>query len=172
MLITTRFGNSNQLHYVNFRVAEIQADHLLRGTGGQCQFRTGQGSDLLFGKDIGGNEFAQLFRFDLATNKVTMLTDGKRSQNGGATWNHVGDRIAYASTMRNGKDRDIRVMESTGPDQRQGGGQNAGGGWGVAAWSPDDTQLLLTEGLSANESRIHIVDLRSGAEEAYPAQGR
>ncbi|HRH38781.1 MAG TPA: prolyl oligopeptidase family serine peptidase, partial [Flavobacteriales bacterium] len=39
---------------------------------------------------------------------------------------------------------------------------NVGGGWGISAWSPDDTRLLLTEGLSANESRIHIVDLRTG----------
>jgi len=40
--------------------------------------------------------------------------------------------------------------------------ENVGGGWSVAAWSTDDNQLLLTEGLSVNESRIHIVDLRTG----------
>ncbi len=162
MLISTRFGNSNQLHYVKFPRGDRKQITFFEEPVGSASFEPLTGSYFLFGKDIGGNEFAQLFRFDLATNKVTMLTDGKRSQNGGATWNHAGDRIAYASTMRNGKDRDIRLMDPLDPAGDKVVAENAGGGWSVAAWSPDDTQLLITEGLSANESRIHIVDLRSG----------
>ena len=37
-------------------------------------------------KDIGGNEFAQIYRYDIATGDVTLLTDGGRSQNGLGAW--------------------------------------------------------------------------------------
>ncbi|MEO8589447.1 MAG: S9 family peptidase [Flavobacteriales bacterium] len=162
MLISTRFGNSNQLHYVKFPGGDRKQITFFEEPVGAATFEPTQGAYFLFTKDAGGNEFSQIYRFDLANNKVTLLTDGKRSQNGGIVWNHAGDRIAYASTMRNGKDRDIRVMDPLDPSTNKVVAENVGGGWGVAAWSPDDAQLLLGEGLSANESRIHIVDLRTG----------
>jgi dipeptidyl aminopeptidase/acylaminoacyl peptidase len=162
MLISTRFGNSNQLHYVKFPGGDRKQITFFEEPVGDGNFEPKQGSYFLFTKDIGGNEFGQIHRFDMATGKVTMLTDGKRSQNGGITWNHAGDRIAYSSTMRNGKDRDIRVMDPLDPTTDRVVAENVGGGWGVAAWSPDDSQLLLTEGLSVNESRLYMVDLRTG----------
>ncbi|HMC98039.1 MAG TPA: WD40 repeat domain-containing protein, partial [Flavobacteriales bacterium] len=162
MLISTRFGNSNQLHYVKFAGGDRRQLTFFEDAVGEAGFEPRQGAYFLFGKDIGGNEFSQIHRFDLATSKVTMLTDGRRSQNGGVQWNHAGDRIAYVSTMRNGKDRDIRVMDPLDPSTDKVVAENVGGGWGVAGWSPDDKLLLLTEGLSVNESRIHIVDAVTG----------
>jgi len=162
MLISTRFGNSNQLHYVKFPGGDRKQITFFEDAVGGGSFEPIKGTYFLFTKDIGGNEFSQFHRFDLSTNKVTMLTDGKRSQNGGAIWNHAGDRVAYASTMRNGKDRDVRVMDPLDPTTDKVVAENTGGGWGVSAWSLDDKQLLLTEGISVNESRIHIVDLQTG----------
>ncbi|MBK9196524.1 MAG: S9 family peptidase [Flavobacteriales bacterium] len=162
MLISTRFGNSNQFHYVKFPGGDRKQITFFEEPVGEASFEPKQGNYFVFSKDIGGNEFAQLYRFDMATSAVTMLTDGKRSQNGGIKWNHAGDRFAYASTMRNGKDRDIRVMDPMDPTTDKVVAENVGGGWSMAAWSADDTQLLLTEGLSVNESRIHIIDLRTG----------
>jgi dipeptidyl aminopeptidase/acylaminoacyl peptidase len=162
MLISTRFGNSNQFHYVKFPGGDRKQITFFEEPVGEASFEPKLGNYFVFSKDIGGNEFGQLYRFDIATSAVTMLTDGKRSQNGSIKWNHAGDRFAYSSTMRNGKDRDIRVMDPMNPTTDKVVAENVGGGWGVAAWSPDDSQLLLTEGLSVNESRIHIVDLRTG----------
>ncbi len=162
MLIGTRFGNSNQFHYVKFPGGDRKQITFFEEPVGEASFEPKQGNYFVFSKDIGGNEFAQLYRFDMATSAVTMLTDGKRSQNGGIKWNHAGDRFAYASTMRNGKDRDIRVMDPMDPTSDKVVAENVGGGWSMAGWSADDTQLLLTEGLSVNESRIHIIDLRTG----------
>jgi dipeptidyl aminopeptidase/acylaminoacyl peptidase len=163
MLISTRFGNSTQFHYVKFPGGDRKQLTFFEEPVGGASFEPMQGRYFLFTKDVGGNEFAQLFRFDIATSKSTLLTDGKRSQNGGLQWDHAGKRIAYASTARNGKDRDIRMMDPLEPATDRVVAENVGGGWGVAAWSPDDTQLLLTEGLSVNESRIHLLDLRTGA---------
>ena len=162
MLITTRFGNSNQFHYVKFAGGDRKQLTFFEEPVGGASFEPKQGSYFLFTKDVGGNEFAQLYRFDVATGRTTLLTDGKRSQNGGMVWSRAKDRIAYASTARNGKDRDIRVMDPLDPATDKVVAENTGGGWGVSDWSPDDQQLVLTEGLSVNESRIHLLDLRTG----------
>jgi dipeptidyl aminopeptidase/acylaminoacyl peptidase len=162
MLITTRFGNSNQFHYVKFPGGDRRQLTFFEEPVGGASFEPKEGRYFLFTKDVGGNEFAQLYRFDVATGKATLLTDGKRSQNGGMVWSRSKDRIAYASTARNGKDRDIRVMDPLDPATDKVVAENVGGGWGVSDWSPDDRQLVLTEGLSVNESRIHLLDLRTG----------
>lgn len=162
ILISTRFGNSNQFHYVKFPGGDRKQITFFEVAVGAASFEPKQGAYFLFTKDIGGNEFSQIHRFDLSDNKVSLLTDGRRSQNGGIKWSHAGDRIAYASTMRNGKDRDIRIMAPLDSATDKLVAENSGGGWGVADWSPEDTRLLLNEGLSVNESRIHIADVATG----------
>ena len=162
MLISTRFGNSNQLHRVTQPGgARTQITFFAEPVGG-ATYEPNAGSYFLFTKDQGGNEFGQIFRFDVDGGKTTMLTDGGRSQNGGMVWSRDGKRIAYGSTMRNGKDRDIRVMDPLDPGTDKVLCENSGGGWGVSDWSPDDTQLLMGEYLSVNESRIHLLDAATG----------
>jgi dipeptidyl aminopeptidase/acylaminoacyl peptidase len=161
MLITTRFGNTSQLHRVKFPGgARTQVTFFEEPVGG-ANYEPREGRYFLFTKDQGGNEFSQLYRMD-ADGKATLLTDGKRSQNGGGAWSRDERRIAYGSTMRNGKDRDIRIMDPLDPGTDRVAAENSGGGWSVSDWSPDDKQLLITEGLSVNESRIHVVDIASG----------
>jgi len=162
MLISTRFGNSNQLHRVLAPGAARTQITFFAEPVGSASYAPNGGDYFLFTKDQGGNEFGQIHRFDVAGNKVTMLTDGGRSQNGGMLWSRDGKRIAYSSTMRNGKDRDIRVMDPLAPATDRVVSENSGGGWGVADWSPDDKQLLVVESLSVNESRIHVVDVATG----------
>jgi Tol biopolymer transport system component len=40
-------------------------------------------------------------------------------------------------------------------------GENLGGGWGIADWSPSDESLLIGEGISVNESRIYLLDIKT-----------
>ena len=74
---------------------------------------------------------------------------------------HVGDRIAYGSTRRNGADRDLYVMDPASPSSDHMV-LEGGGGWGVLDWSPDD-KLLALEGISVNQANLWLVDLASGA---------
>ena len=162
LLISTRFGNSNQLHVVKAPgAARTQITFFAEPVGG-ATYAPHDGRFFLFTKDQGGNEFGQLYRFDVATGKSALLTDGGRSQNGGMRWSRDGKRVAYASTMRNGKDRDIRVMDPLDPTSDRVVMENSGGGWGVVDWSSDDAQLLINESISVNEVRIHLLDLKSG----------
>ncbi len=162
MLILTRFANSNQVHYVKMPGGDRQQITFFEEPVGSGSFEPNKGDYFLFTKDIGGNEFSQIYRFDLATNKVTLLTDGKKSQNGGINWNHQGDLILYTSTKRNGQDRDIYQMNPLDPSTDKIISENSGGGWSVSAWSPDDKKVLIAEGISANESRIYEVDMKYG----------
>lgn len=162
MLISTRFANSNQLHYVKFPGGDRKQITFFNEPINTAVFEPVKGSYFLFLKDIGGNEFSQIHRWDIADNQVTLLTDGKRSQNGGIRWNNKGDRIAYSSTKRNGEDRDIYIMDPLDPKTDRMVVENEGGGWGVVDWSPDDTKLLVQEYISVNESRLYLADVSTG----------
>ena len=95
MLITTAFdGNTFQIHSVaGPGMDRQQLTFFPTGAGvaaEQCQRRlySPDGSHLVFNKDSSsGGETMQLFRFDLATKKTTLLTDGK-SRNGVPVWSH------------------------------------------------------------------------------------
>jgi dipeptidyl aminopeptidase/acylaminoacyl peptidase len=166
LLIATRFGNTTQLHVVKqpggARTQLTFFDDPV--TGGSYEPR--QGRYILFARDRGGDEFRQLYRYDLADGRVTLLTDGGRSQHGGVVWSRAGDRIAYASTRRNGADRDLYTMDPADPTTDRRVLEVAGGGWGVAAWSPDGRRWLVGEYISVNVSNLWLVDVASGAKTA------
>lgn len=114
-LIVTRFANTPQIHRVTEPGGARTQLTFYDEPVTYASYEPRTGKYFLFTKDIGGNEFSQIYRYDLATSRVTRLTEGERSQNGGIIWSHAGDRIAYGSTRRNGADRDIYVMDPADP---------------------------------------------------------
>jgi dipeptidyl aminopeptidase/acylaminoacyl peptidase len=162
ILIATRFANTSQLHRVRApgaaRTQVTFFDEPVRGASWEPR----EGRYLVFSMDTGGNEFAQLYRFDPTDGTSTLLTDGGRSQNGGVVWSHARDRIAYTSTRRNGADRDIYLMDPADHTSDRLVAELPGGGWGVLDWSPDDRTLLIIEYLSINHSRYWLVDIATG----------
>src|SRR5438132_12721128 len=75
-----------------------------------AQFSPVSGNSFVFSKDIGGNEFFQLYRFDNESGDVTLLTDGK-SRNVAPVWSYDEQKLAYESTRRHGNDVDLYVFE-------------------------------------------------------------
>jgi dipeptidyl aminopeptidase/acylaminoacyl peptidase len=161
MIIATRFGNVTQAHRVKLPGgARTQLTFYPdRVSGGRFDPKTGD--TFVFSKDTGGNEFFQLYRYDFSDGKATLLTDGK-SRNTGARWSNGGQWIAYGSTRRTGNDVDVYVVDASDPKSDRLLGQNTGGGWEVADWSPDDKQLLVAEGISINETYLWLVDVATG----------
>jgi dipeptidyl aminopeptidase/acylaminoacyl peptidase len=161
MLITTRFGDTNQLHQVTQPGgARTQLTFFPdRVDGGK--FEPNKGEYFVFSKGAGGNEFNQNYRYDFASGEITLLTDGK-SRNSGPTWSNKGDRIVYTSTRRNGADTDIYIESPTDPKSDKMLAEVKGGGWDPADWSPDDKQLLVGEGISINESYLWLFDAQTG----------
>ena len=73
--ITTRFGNTAQVHVVGAPMAmrrqvTFEADPIARGG-----YARGRGDVLVVQKDVGGSEFWQLYRVDKG--RLVLLTDGK-----------------------------------------------------------------------------------------------
>ncbi|HEX9937678.1 MAG TPA: prolyl oligopeptidase family serine peptidase [Longimicrobium sp.] len=166
MLISTRFANTAQLHQVRMPMgARTQVTFFDEPIGG-ASWEPRTGRYFLFSRDVGGNEFAQLYRFDVASGAVQLLTDGGRSQNGGARWNRAGTRIAYGSTRRNGAHRDIWMMDPANKSTDRMVMQAQGGGWGVLDWSRDDRRLLVGEFQSVNQSNLWLVDVATGQKTA------
>ena len=118
------------------------------------------GRSFVFQKDTaGGGEANQLFRYDLASGATTLLTDG-RAKNESPVISRSG-LVAYSSTRRNGKDRDIHVMNPATPaeDRRILEGT---GTWFPLDWSPDGSRLVVVEMISNAQNYLWLVDVASG----------
>jgi len=161
VLIATRFGDTTQLH----RVAQPS------GTRRQLTFfhepvaeavvaPHGSADGFVYLRDAGGSENYQLFHYDPASGTSTLRSDG-RSRYTGVVWANGGDRFAYTTTERNGRDWDIHLQTLTGetrPILEAGGA-----GWMVEDFAPDDTHLLVSRYLSINESRLYELSLQDGS---------
>jgi dipeptidyl aminopeptidase/acylaminoacyl peptidase len=170
ILISTRFGDAPQLHAVAMPAGARRQLTFFPDRVNGGWYQPTRGDYLVFSKDTGGNEFYQLFRLDLASGDVTMLTDGK-SRNDGVVWNRAGDRIAYTSTRRNGTDTDVYVMDPGDPNSDRLLLRVEGGGWGPLAWSPDGTLMVVMEYISINESYVWLVNATSGEKTLLTPKG-
>ena len=115
----------------------------------------------IFSKDIGGGEFYQLYRYDHANGAITLLTDGSRATPTNI-WSHerkesgvLLDPPQLATTSTSGS-ASLRIPTIPEQSPRRA---NAGGGWAVADWSPDDSQLLVT-GIYFSERIEPVADER------------
>ncbi|HVH70112.1 MAG TPA: S9 family peptidase, partial [Candidatus Dormibacteraeota bacterium] len=161
MLISTRFAETPQLHLVAIPGGARQQLTFFADSVSNGRFHPTTGDYIVFMKDIGGGEWYQLYRYDMKTGESLLLTDGK-SRNLMGPWSSEGDRIAYMSTRRTGKDTDLYLMNPSDPKTDRLLTQLSGGGWRSADWSPDDKKILLLEELSNNESYLWLVDTATG----------
>ena len=171
MLIGTRFGDVPQVHWIKMPGgARTQMTFFPDRVSG-AQFQPHKGSYFIFSKDIGGGEWFQLYRYDVANGAITLLTDGK-SRNLGAVWSNAGDRIAYVSTRRTRADLDFYTMNPADKATDRPLVENQGGGWGIADWSPDDKTLLVENGISINESSLWLVEVATGKKTQITPEGK
>ena len=161
MLISTAFGNVSQIHEVRSPGgARTQLTFYREGvsvTGGASYDPTGR--YFVFRKDTsGGGEMMQLFRYDLGTGRITLLTDGK-SRHGVPTWSRQRGLIAYSSTLRNGKDRDLYIMDPLDPGSRKLIAE-VEGTWDAVGWSTDDKRILALQLIpNTTETKLWRIDV-------------
>lgn len=158
LLLSTRFGDTAQVHHVRTPGGARRQMTFFPDAVRNASYEPRRGDYFVFSKDTGGSEWTQNYRSDLASGEVTLLTDG-RSQNGLGVWSHAGDRMAYTSTRRTGKDRDIYIIDPSAPDSDRRVIELTGGGWSVRDWAPNDRRLLVEEYVSINESYLWLMDI-------------
>ena len=163
LLIATRFGDVDQLHRVAAPMgAREQLTFFKEPVTVARTPHSAVAPGFVFLRDQGGNENAQVFYYDLNTRAVRMLTQGK-GLNGGLVWSHDGRRVAFHSTARDGVSYDLYIAEPgsiAAPRLVYTGFEK---NWSVAAWSPDDSKLLISNFVSANESHLYVMDIATVA---------
>jgi dipeptidyl aminopeptidase/acylaminoacyl peptidase len=130
-------------------------------------------AELVFGKDQGGNERAQLYTLDTETGEITNRTQRPDAKHRWGGWDSEGERFAFASNRRDNTVFDIYVQdrEGTGDDAEL---VYAGDGWlSLSGWSPSDDRLIIQEAHSSFDQDIHVLDLETGeAEHVTPHDDR
>lgn len=166
--VSTGFGDVDSIHRVDMPLGvRSQITFYEEPVGGIA----GQpGADqLLFTRDTGGSEFAQIFALDVASGDARLLSDGE-SRNGAMLWDRAGTRIAYQSTRRNGRSNDIWIMDPAEPENaRLALESDDGSWWGPAEFSASGSKVLALNYISVADSRISVVDLDTGT--ATPVSG-
>jgi dipeptidyl aminopeptidase/acylaminoacyl peptidase len=161
MLITTRFADTFQIHHLKMPGGDRSQVTFYPEPVTSARYEPSQGNYFIFLKDVGGGEFYQLYRYDLASGDVTLLTDGK-SRTTGTVWFDGGNKLAYGSTRRTGKDVDLYTIDPTNSKSDRLVAKLEGGGWEAIDWSPDGRKILVNEEISANESYHWVMDAESG----------
>jgi dipeptidyl aminopeptidase/acylaminoacyl peptidase len=160
ILITTRFGQTRQVHQVRDpRGDRQQLTFFPEPVNNVVPSSDPERPGFLFGKDLGGDEHYQIYYQDLVSGRQKRLTQG-RARNTAPRWSTMGEHFAYSSTQRNGRDTDIHLFDLVRGESAPVLEQE--GLWYPLDWAPDDTRLLVLRYVSAAESYPHILDLDTG----------
>jgi dipeptidyl aminopeptidase/acylaminoacyl peptidase len=171
MLIATSFGPRRQIHFVGGPGRARTQLTFGAATIGGASFEPGRGGYFIFRRDpSGGSERPQIYRFDLATRAIALVTDGT-SRNGGnaIVWSNTSGLIAFDSNRRTNKDRDIWVVDPADPASARLV-LEATGNWIAQDWSPDDRELLVEERVSNDVRHLWRVDVKNGAKTALTSK--
>ncbi len=161
IIVSTRTGDASHLHLAAAPLAKR-----LPLTHGVEPVKSGWmqpgGKLLLYSIDVGGSENFQLYLQDTEDlkAKAILLTDGK-SRNTDPVWSKDGRLIAYASNRRNGKDRDIVVVQADATHTEKILLSPPSVGWAPVEWSQQNNQLLLRQSFGLNETRLWLADIQT-----------
>jgi dipeptidyl aminopeptidase/acylaminoacyl peptidase len=168
VLIVTRAGEAPKLYAIEApgrgRV-QITADAVSPSVW--AQYDPADPNSLVFVKDAqDGAEAFNLYKVDRASGTSTLLTDGKSRYAapplGSPVWSRQGQWIAYDSTERNGKDRDLYVMQPSNPSTARRVAE-VEGIWLAQSWSPDGRFLLATNEISSGSlGSLWRIDVKTG----------
>ncbi|MGL4542417.1 MAG: S9 family peptidase [Polymorphobacter sp.] len=168
MLITTRFGATNQLHRVIspggartqltfFNEPVASADTIPGSTG------------FVLSRDTGGDEWFQLYRAGLAGVPVALTEAGTR--NGAPVIARDGALMLWARAVKGSGDYALLAANPADPASRRVIYQ-AQGAVSASDLSADKTQLLFERGISNRESQIFSLDIASGKARRLRADGK
>ena len=159
ILITTRFGATNQVHRVaspgaartqiTFYDEPVADAEVIPGT-----------SRFILQRDTGGDEWFQLYTMGLA-GEPTQLTEAK-TRNQSYAFSKDGRLLAWARALKGSGDYAILTVDPADPASRRVVFQGKGS-WGVADISADRSRILLEQGISNRETKLALLDLATGA---------
>ena len=132
---------------------------------------------LVFVRDAGGNEQAQIYRRGPGAREPVLITDPAR-RHGIEAITHARDALLVRSTdvdrggRRESPALDLALVDPLAPAKVRKIATLPGTGWGDASFSFDDARIALVETVSVNESYVWVMDVATGARRRLlPAEG-
>lgn len=121
-------------------------------------YQPGAGRYLVFQSDHGGDENFQYYVMDLAQpdTEPVRLTDGA-ARNTDLQWSHHGALVAWCSTQRNGRDKDVYIANPAKPGSTRCLVTNDAPSWYVEDWNHNATRVLIRHG-----TQLWAVDVKTG----------
>jgi len=160
ILITTRFGDTSQVHKVATPLgARQQLTFYADSVAGAGQ--RPKSNDVVFVKDTGGDEFYQSYLFDPASGRTTQFTEAG-FRNTGPVFNDDGARAAWARASKDSGDYDIFVGDPSNPASRRLVLEGTGA-MSPIDWSPDGQTLLVGQSVSVTKSKRFLLSVATGA---------
>lgn len=182
MLVTHRKAGANtaQLFRVGAALGPLEQLTDFVDPVREATYEPGDGRYVVFSRSAGGNEANQLYRLDLDTRKLTLLTDPDE-RHGIIDWLHDRpellvtsvplDRTAEAGT-RADPGTTLWLIDPLRPDAKRKLAELPGPGWFGGIVARDDRTLAITRYRSATESEVWLIDLATGAPTRWlPAPG-
>jgi dipeptidyl aminopeptidase/acylaminoacyl peptidase len=165
MLITTSF-NANpsvpQIHAVEGPGRDRhQLTWLPRGVSSVSVSPADPGG-FVFQYDFTG-ELRSLYRFDLASGETSLIAEARSRYQ--PLWSRQGTWLAYDSLERNGRDRDLYVIQPGDPKTKRRLADFTGA-FAPHDWSPDGNTLIANELVSNFETYLWLVDVKTGEKKA------
>lgn len=158
MLITTRFGQTSQLHRVAAPgAARTQLTFFDEPIGGATA-RPGTNS-FIFSRDTGGDEYFQGYLTGL-TGPESAITAPK-TRNQGFVFTDDGKTVYWSQVTPGDGDYDIVAMDLDKPGARRVVLEGTGA-MGIAAISPNGKVALLQQYITSTASKIYLLDLATG----------
>lgn len=159
ILITTRFGDTNQLHEVKAPGGARRQLTFFEETVSNATVNP-EGGAFLFARDKGGDEYYQGYRFDMETGRITGFTE-PGTRNGGALWSDDGKLAAWARTNPGDPNNDVIIGDPADPATLRVAHEGEGA-IGPVDWSDDGSTLLLQRYISIAESHLFTLDVATG----------
>ena len=169
LLITTRFGQTAQLHRVR-QPGGSRTQLTFFDEPVSSALMVPNSNRILFSKDHGGDEWFQLYLQDQAGRRVQLTEEGTRNTD--AVVSADGRLAAWSRAVKGAGDTDLMIADLSDPGGRRVVTHQEGT---VSALdiSDDGTKILMGRFISVGESRRWVLDIKSGAlTELNPAAGK
>lgn len=156
MLVSTRFGDTNQLHYVEEPLGarrqltfenEPIDDAIVSGLSDDKSF--------LFTMDAGGSESHQIYRYDFDTGDITRLSDGESSYKE-IQFTHDDSGIGYTTVGHSGPGH-LQILDFNGETRNLL--ENKSTVWRIDDFSPSGDRAIVSD--NTVRSHLYEIDLKS-----------
>jgi dipeptidyl aminopeptidase/acylaminoacyl peptidase len=159
MLISTRFGQTAQIHRVAAPGAAREQITFYDEPVADALARPGKADRFLFRRDVGGAEYFQIYLATLTGGAQAITEPGTRNQ--APVFSPDGTQITWSSVVKGKADYDIWVMRTDEPASRHVA-YHGTGAVDPEAFSPDGKTLVFSHSISAASQKLFLLDVTTG----------